>query len=269
MYIPRNMERDMDRTKEYGTTFALAFVHVGLLSAGFLILADQFSFPEILRATSQERLALFRQNQGMIVPAYYMMGLSGLTQIALAVMFHQSFARNGSTLLVAALVAGVLAGAFQAMGFLRWPIAVPYLAEQMALAPNDEVRNVVAMLEGLLNRYAGMVVGEHLGFMGQGFWTLLISAAMFRGQLFAWPYGMIGFVLGALIVLSSLEQLGGPFEAIGMLSAPVSAAWLGWLLMCGISLARTRADGVGPKFFFLSAFAMVAIMGGLVVPALG
>ena len=91
---------------------------------------------------------------------------------------------------------------------------------------------------------------------------------MFRGQLFAWPYGMIGFVLGALIVVSSLEQLGGPFEAIGILSAPVSAAWLGWLLMCGISLARTRADGVGPKFFFLSALAMVAIMGGLVVPAL-
>lgn len=57
----------VDRTREYGTAFAVALVHVGLLSAGFLILADQFSFPEILRVSSEERLALFRQNQGMIV----------------------------------------------------------------------------------------------------------------------------------------------------------------------------------------------------------
>ena len=259
----------MDRTREYGTTFALTLVHVGLLSVGFLILADQFSFPEILRATSEERLSLFRQHQGVIVPAYYMMGLSGLTQIALAVMFHQSFSRSGSTLLVAALVAGVLAGAFQMMGFMRWPIAVPYLAEQMASAPTPEMRSVVGLMEGLLNRYAGMVVGEHLGFMAQGLWTVLISLAMMRGPLFAWPYGIIGILLGAAIVVSSLEQLGGPFEAIGMLSAPASAAWLGWLLMCGISLARTRADGVGPKFFLVSALAMVAIMAGLVAPAVG
>lgn len=258
----------MDRTREYGTAFAVALVHVGLLSAGFLILADQFSFPEILRAPSEARLALFRQNQGLIVPAYYMMGLSGLTQIMLAVLFHQSFARPGSTLLIAALVAGVLGGAFQMMGFMRWPIAVPYLAEQMASAPTAEMRGVVALLEGLLNRYAGMVLGEHLGFLGQGAWATLISLAMLRGPLFAWPYGLVGLVLGALIMASSLEQLGGPFEAIGFLSAPVSAAWLGWLTMCGISLARTQADGIGPKFFIFSAFGLALLMGGLTATAL-
>jgi hypothetical protein len=259
----------VDHTREYGTAFIISLFHVGLLSAGFLILADQFSFPEILRASSQERLALFQKNQGTIVPAYYMMGLSGLTQIVLAVLFHQSFARPGSTLLVAALVAGVLAGAFQMMGFMRWPIAVPYLAEQMALAPTPEMRSIVALLEGLLNRYAGMVIGEHLGFLGQGLWTMLISVAMFRGQLFAWPYGVVGLVLGALIVVSAFEQLGGRFEVIGFLSAPASAAWLGWLLMCGISLARTQAGGTGPKFFVMSAAAMILVMGALIVPALG
>jgi hypothetical protein len=258
----------MDRTREYGTAFAVALVHVGLLSAGFLILADQFGFPEILRATSVERLALFQRNQALIVPAYYMMALSGLTQIVLAVLFHQSFARPGSTLLVAALVAGVLAGAFQVMGFMRWPIAVPYLAEQMAAAPTAEMRGVVALLEGLLNRYAGMVIGEHLGFLAQGTWTMLISLAMFRSPLFAWPYGVVGFVLGALIFVSAFEQLGGPFEVIGFLSAPVSAAWLGWLLTCGVSLARTQADGVGPRFFVFSALGLALLMGGLAATAM-
>jgi hypothetical protein len=259
----------VDRTREYGTAFIVTLLHTGLLTAGFLILVSQFSFPEILRVSSQERLALFQQHQGLIVPAYYMMAMSGLTQIVIAVLFYQSFARPGSTLQVSALVAGVLAGAFQIMGFMRWPIAVPWLAEQMAAAPTDEMRQVVALLEGLLNRYAGMVVGEHLGFMAQGLWTVFIGLAMLRGPLFAWPYGVIGTVLGVAIIISSLEQLGGPFHVIGFLSAPASAAWMGWLLMCGISLARTQADGVGPRFFIFSALAMLAIMAGLVVPALG
>jgi hypothetical protein len=258
----------MNRTGDYGTAFAATVLHVALLSAGFLILTDQFAFPDVLRVASQERLALFRQNQGLIVPAYYMMALSGLTQIVLAVLFHQSFARPGSTLLVAALVAGVLAGAFQVMGFMRWPIAVPYLAEQMAQAPSADARETIALLEGLLNRYAGMVVGEHLGFLAQGTWTMLVSAAMFRGPLFAWPYGAVGLPLGVLIFISAFEQLGGPFEAIGFLSAPVSAAWLGWLLMCGVSLARTQADGIGPKFFVFSAFGLALLMGGLTATAL-
>jgi hypothetical protein len=139
----------------------------------------------------------------------------------------------------------------------------------MANAPSAGVQGTIALLEGLLNRYAGMVIGEHLGFLAQGTWTLLVSLAMFRGRLFAWPYGLVGLVLGVLIIVSAFEQLGGPFEAIGFLSAPVSAAWLGWLLMCGVSLARTRADAQGPTFFLVSALAMVVVMGALVVPAVG
>lgn len=258
----------MDRTREYGAAFALTLVHAGLLSAGFLMLAQSFSFPDILRATAQERLALFAAHQAVIVPAYYMMALSGLTQIGLAVLFHQSFARPGSTLLLGALVAGVLGGAFQAMGFLRWPIAVPYLAQQMSAAPDAQTRNVVALLEGLLNRYVGMAVGEHLGFIGQGFWTLLIGAAMLRGALFSPVYGAIGIVLGVLLCGSALEQLGGPFAALGMLSAPVSAAWLGWLVLCGISLARTHQDGRGPSFYWASMMGLVVLMGGLTLTAI-
>lgn len=138
----------------------VALLHVALISAGFLILAASFQFPEILRESAQTRLALFTQSQGTIVPAYYMMGMTGLTQIALAVLLHRAFAAPQSALLLLALVAGVLGGAFQAMGFLRWPIAIPYLAQAMAHATTPEAQATVALLEGTLNRYAGMVVGS-------------------------------------------------------------------------------------------------------------
>lgn len=259
----------MDRSREYGVTFNLTLLHAGLLVAGFLVLAAQFGFPEILRATSDVRLSLFRQNQTVITGAYYLMALSGLTQVILAVMFHQCFARPGSTILMLALVSGVLAGTFQLLGFIRWPIAVPYFAEQMAQAGSDEARAVIGLLEGLLNRYAGMAVGEHLGFVMQGLWTVFVGIAMFQSRLFDAFHGVVGLVLGILLCVSALEQLGGVFEAVGFLSAPVSAAWLGWLVSCGFSLARTHADGVGPRFGFLSALVLFGAMGALIIPALG
>jgi hypothetical protein len=258
----------MDRTREYGVALAMTLVHAGLLSAGFLILASAFSFPEILRASPQERLALFAAHKSLIVPAYYMMALSGVTQIALAILFHQSFARPRSTALLVALVAGVLAGVFQLLGFMRWPIVVPYLAEQMASATSDDTRNMIGLLEGLLNRYAGMAIGEHLGFLAQGTWTLLVGAAMLRGPLFSWIYGVVGIVLGVLLFAGALEQLGGPLAALGMVSAPVSAAWLGWLVMCGVSLARTQSDGVGPRFSLVSFVGLAGLMGGLASTAI-
>jgi hypothetical protein len=251
----------------YAAAFVVALVHVSLLAGGFLVLVDQFHFPEILRASSQERLALFSKNAALIVPAYYAMGLSGLTQISIAVLFHRSFARQGSTILLLALVAGVSAGLLQAMGFMRWPIAVPFLAEQMAAASTPDGQAMVALVEGTLNRYAGMVIGEHLGFLGQGFWTLFVSVAMLSGVLFSRVYGVVGVLLGLAILVSSLEQLGGPFERLGMVSATASAAWLGWLLVCGISLLRTK-EGTGPKFGVMSALALLGLMGGLVVSSL-
>jgi hypothetical protein len=113
-----------------------------------------------------------------------------------------------------------------------------------------------------------MTVGEHLGFIGQGAWTLLIGVAMLRGPLFSRVYGVVGIVLGTLLFAGALEQLGGPFEALGMVSAPVSAAWLGWLVMCGVSLARTQGDGRGPAFFWASLLGLVGLMGGLAATAI-
>lgn len=259
----------MDRRPEARLALVVILVHCALLTAGFLILVEAFAFPDILRAGAAERLALFTQNAGQIIPAYYLMGLSGITQIAIAVLVHRALKGEGSTLLLAALVAGILGGAFQAMGFLRWPIAIPYLAEQMAAAPTPEARAMVALAEGLLNRYAGMVVGEHLGFLGQGGWTILIAIAAFRARALSSVYGAVGIVLGLLILGGALEQLGGPFEAIGMVSTPATAAWMGWLIMIGVSLARADANGYGPRFSWASAAALASLMGGLVAVSIG
>ena len=62
------------------------------------------------------------------------------------------------------------------------------------------------------NRYLGVGVGECLGYLLTGTWTLLVATAMLQSSQFdawlAWP----GVAIGILLVVGSLEFVG-PFES--------------------------------------------------------
>jgi hypothetical protein len=238
----------------------VALAHFALLTGGFFALAPLFGFPDILRAPAGERLAAFRAHEGAIVAAYYAMALSGLTQIALAVTGHRALQQRDTTLALAALIAGVLGGAWQIMGFIRWPITIPYLAQAMADGANPET---LALMEGLLNRYAGMAVGEHLGFLGQGAWTLLFALAAMNARALPRMLGWSGAAFGAAFLVASLEQLGGPFAAFGQITTPLTAAWFAWAIMSGAAFARAGAGAAKP-FGLISILAYVLFAAALV-----
>lgn len=244
------------------TFLVVAVLHFALLTGGFFALAPLFGFPDILRAPAAERLAAFRAHEGAIVAGYYAMALSGLTQIALAVLGHRSLAARDTTLALGALVAGVLGGAWQAMGFIRWAITVPFLAAAMAEATGETARTV-ELLEGLLNRYAGMAVGEHLGFVGQGLWTLLFAAAAFASKSLPRALCVTGWLFGVAFLAASLEQLGGPFAALGQITTPLTAAWFAWLVMTGAALARAGGGERAP-FGAVSVIAYALLAAALV-----
>lgn len=232
----------------------IAALHVLLLSVGFLVLVAVFDFPDVLRLSAAERLERFSANAGAIVPAYYAMALSGLTQVALATVLFLLLGRSGAVATLA-LVFGVICGVAQFAGFIRWAIVVPWLAELHRLGAVEPA--LLELLESIVNRYGGMAIGEHLGFLCQGLWlsglALVVRSSAILSPAYAMPIG----VLGALHLLASLEQLGGPFHAVGMLSAPAGGAWLGLLLAVGIALRR----GPGTAFDRVAGLVTVSAVG--------
>ena len=62
-----------------------------------------------------------------------------------------------------------------------------------------------------LNRYLGVAVGEHLGYLFTGLWTALAGIALIQSDLLHPLFGVVGLVLAPLFVLGSLEFVG-PFE---------------------------------------------------------
>ena len=83
-----------------------------------------------------------------------------------------------------------------------------------------------------------MAVGEHLGYLLTGAWSVLVGAAVLSsGELPTW-IGLVGIVVGAVLALCSLEFVG-PFEKNGWKLAgavvPIAyVAWSAWLAATGI-----------------------------------
>ncbi len=92
------------------------------------------------------------------------------------------------------------------------------------------------------HRYAGMAVGEHLGYLSTSVWTLLIAAVMLRSVLFGRWLGVSGIVLALGIAAGLLEPAG--LELAGTINSFSYLAWAVWLIVLGVVLLVRRADAV-------------------------
>jgi len=101
-------------------------------------------------------------------------------------------------------------------------------------------REATAVVVDSFNRYLGVAVGECLGYLLTGAWTVLAALAMLQSSTFeawlAWP----GVAIGVLLVIGSLEFVGG-FEENGWKLAgtivPIAyTIWSLWLVTTGIAL---------------------------------
>ncbi|MCW5854056.1 MAG: DUF4386 domain-containing protein [Anaerolineae bacterium] len=206
----------------------------------FTLLQMQFEYPDILRQPAGDVLVKFQAGGGGLVAVWYVLTLSAVLFIPLSVLVHAVLAsRETSVALWVATVFGVVAGVVQALGFARWPFLVPYLAQTYtAPGTTPAQRETVGLLFEAFNRYAGMAVGEQLGYLSTSVWTLLVAWLMVRSPWFGRWVGLSGMALAVGIAAGLLEPfgwgLGGVINAISYL------AWAVWLVVVGIVLVVRR-----------------------------
>ncbi len=203
----------------------------------FGVLAASFNFPEILREPGADVLEKFHENASVIRPTYWVLAMTGLVLIGLSLELARLVApaAPGAARLVGAF--GTATGIFWSLGYARWPIAVPNIAEQYATG--DE-QSAVELYE-LLNRYAGMTVGEHLGFICMGIFAVALAVGLRRGGIgptWLYPVGLVG---GGLIAVTAYEQYNTAATIFGALNGLANTIWFLWLLAIGVVLVRSAA----------------------------
>jgi hypothetical protein len=210
-------------------------------NAAFAALAVKFGYPDILRKPTVEVLARFRAGGSSLVLLWWGFAMTALLLAPLSVMLSAAIADADPVLLIVAATVGVLAAAVQFLGLVRWPFLVPYLARASA-DPNISParKEAIDIVFQSFNRFLGVAVGEHLGFLLTGAWSVLVGMAITQGSGLPVLLGIAGIIVGAVLVLCSLEFVG-PFERDGWKVAatltPITyIVWSLWLVTTGVFL---------------------------------
>jgi Domain of unknown function (DUF4386) len=195
----------------------------------FTLLGTSFEYPDILRKPVPYVLERFAAGGPGLVAMWYGMFASALVFTAIPILTRKVFPEHGIGLDLG-VTFGVLAGLVQALGFARWVFLVPALAATNADPSSSEAtRAAVGVVFDAFNRYAGIAVGEHLGYLFTALWTLSISIPLLqRSRLLA----ITGAVFALGILAGLLEPFG--FGWAGAVNAIAYIAWSVWMVAFGL-----------------------------------
>lgn len=226
------------------TTVTVAVLLIALpiaFNLVFAALAATFDYPSILRLPSDEVLARFRAGGTRLVMLWWVLAMTTVLLAPVAVLLSIAMVGASGTVRTVAAVLGVLAALASFLGLIRWPFLVPYLAR---VAGDPEAtparREAVDVVFQSFNRYLGVAVGEHLGYLLTGAWSACVGIAIAESTVVPRWIGIVGLVVGGLLVLCSFGFVG-PFEPrgwkrAGTLTPVVRIAWSAWLVAVGTAL---------------------------------
>lgn len=208
---------------------------VGCFSLFMLVayfgLVSYFEFPDILRQDTQYMLGVFQQNQNVIIPFYYLFALSQVVFVIIILQLKHYFRGTPSMLLSVASGIGVLAGLCQAIGFLRWPFLVPYLASVISdPATSVASKEAATVVFQSFHQFAGVAVGENLFFVFEAIWGICFGAYLLKYQLISRQLASIPVIAGIAILIYSLEQFGGSMAILAPLNVIAHAALVFWFI---------------------------------------
>jgi hypothetical protein len=203
----------------------------------FAALAARFDYPDVLRRPTSEVLARFRAGGSGLLTIWWGFAMTALLFAPVAVLVSAQLEGADATLVQVATYTGLLAALVQTLGLVRWPFLVPHLARESENAAPAKAEAIDIVFQSF-HRYLGVAVGEHLGYLLTGAWSVLVGAAALQGDVFPAWMGIAGIVIGAVLAATSLEFVG-PFERKGWKLAgavvPLAyIAWSAWLAGLGV-----------------------------------
>jgi uncharacterized protein DUF4386 len=214
-----------------------------LFNVAFFALGRAFDYPDILRREPDEILRRFAAGGSGLLLRWELLLISALAMLPLAGALAVALAAPAA-LSVLAVVLGASAALVQALGLVRWPYGVAELARRYEAAPagpdGDATRATVVVTFATLHRLLGVGVGEHLGYLLTGLWTLVVGASILATTIIPAVLGLIGIPIGVAILAGTFEFMG-PHERDGWSVAgaviPIAyIAWSLWLIALGIAL---------------------------------
>ena len=201
----------------------------------FVLLQRAFEYPDILRKPTDYVLRRFKEGGAPLRRLWYAFALSAVLFTPVPVLVQQVFQPDAPWFLAVGTAMGVLAGAVQFLGLIRWSFLVPSLADTYTHPESTQAtRESVAVVFQAFHRYAGVAIGEHLGYLFTSAWTILLCIAIVQTDVVNPLFGWLGVVPAIGVWVGVFEETG--FKAAGAINAMSYILWSVWLIAFGVAL---------------------------------
>jgi hypothetical protein len=231
----------VDVSAEVAASVLLIAVPIAF-NLAFFDLGRAFDYPNILRKEPDEILRRFAAGGSGLLWRWQALLLSALAMLPLVALLAVVLAAP-PVLTALSVVVGAAAALVQALGLVRWPFAVPELARRYVAAegPDGEAtRRSIVLIFATLHRLLGMGIGEHLGYLLTGIWTLLVAASIMSTAVLPGWLGVVGLPIGVALLIGTLEFVGAnEKEGWPLAGTVVPLAYIGWsvwLIALGVFL---------------------------------
>jgi hypothetical protein len=203
----------------------------------FLMLGRAFEYPDILRKPTDYILRQFKAGGVPLRRLWYIFTFSAVLFSVVPVLVQQVFGPEAPWYLAVGTTLGVLASAVQFLGLIRWPFLVTTLSE-IYTEPNasQATRDSAVVVFQAFHRYAGVAIGEHLGYLFTSLWTLLVCAAILGTGLVSPWLGWLGLLPAVGVFIGVFEETG--FKPAGAINAISYLLWSLWLVALGVAVLR-------------------------------
>lgn len=219
---------------------ATGFVIIPILfNLFFALLAKTFDYPEILRQPTGHVLHKFSQGGSRLNLTWWAFMLTAVAFVPISVSLPAVLNSSHQLLSTIVISTGLIAGLVQFFGLCRWVFLVPFLAREAKTADLQKMSTIDLIFQSA-NRFLGVAVGEHLGYLFTGMWSISAGLLLLNGENSSQIMGVLGFTIGALLMVCSLEFVGKNEEkgwnVAAVLTPFVYIAWSLWLISIGIHL---------------------------------
>lgn len=226
------------------TTGILLMTFTVVNLAVVILLGAVFGWPAVLDEPAATALAAFDAARAPIVAGFVLFTLLSVALVPISIGLHLLVAerRPAGLWLASVTVFGVLGGLAQTLGWIRWPLVVPGLADTyLDPATSPELRAATEASYELLNSYAGGALGECLGWLFQALWAFGVAVLLLRAGIVGRRTALAGLAMTAVWALAFLvgpavpALVDGP---LGTVSFVAYGGWFFWLGAVGIVLLR-------------------------------
>ena len=215
-----------------------------LVNIPYTLLIMNFDYPDILRLPTEEILTRFHAGGNSLIYTWLAFAWVGLPMLFGVILLKRILEKENSPFLETATTIGVIGFIVQVIGLLRWVFVVPVLARLFTDPTTDSAtKAAIPVVFSAIHQYGGVILGEHMGQFLIIIWMGLISAIIYKSEMFSKWVAWLGWFASAVYILGQTELFATAipdFPVVDWGGLYGSLLWLLWMIVVGVFLVKYK-----------------------------